>query len=378
MPSGVSDRRRPKRFAIDSASCNRLNFHEFLFFTLVRARKKFSCCKLLYNAALCSSFVQELHLQFVPINLHLQRCQTYVSDLDEQVQPLDIYTVGAFAAHALGYDHGGLRPLDPAPATTTGCLARTWRAMRGYFRISDLVTRLDVQMRSFSALLSGGDERQAARVVADMDRLAERLVEVLDPQEVEQALLSLESLRMQDENAKSAKVSSEQHSELEPVDLLHLNIRASLISIASKLNSTRQATISDCEPSKRKLQAAMNALQRTAALVYAIEAVKLEREQLEQFYTMRLRRAMVFSQALTCKCRFRVQSSYIKRLRSYCSSYRGRKWRCQHERHIPGAVARDASGCRVLRGIAFVPRRRNGDAARYGVRRKRIERLRNF
>lgn len=91
----------------------------------------------------------------------------------------------------------------------------------------------------------------------------------------------------------------DQSEEFEPVDLLHLNIRASLISICSKLNSTRRATRVDLDASHRKLRTAVEALQRTASLAYAIEAVKLEREHLESFYSMRLRRDMIFSQALS-------------------------------------------------------------------------------
>ena len=228
-------------------------------------------------------------------------------------------------------------------------MGRVWRAMRNYFRITALVTQIEQITKQFTQQIvqataahgannspdynhqpDNDSLRAAHRTYKTLDSCAKSLVVILNPNEVEQSLMSLDELRTSSESPRkvpppvynrslsesqnfpssNGHADSKRHhslpadepAELEPVDLLHLNIRASLISIQSKLTSCRPATLDDYEPSRRKLLSAVVALKRVAALTYAVEAVKLERDQLELFYSMRLRRSIIFSQALTCKC----------------------------------------------------------------------------
>ncbi|KAI1291100.1 Inositol polyphosphate-4-phosphatase type I A [Halotydeus destructor] len=345
---------------------------------------------------------KELHLQFVPINLHLQRVivshgtgtdgfsgnrtespafnsaasdsdgSEGSSDLQRLPMCLDIHTVGAFAAHHLGHDHGGLRTPDSSelrsPTNNNNqemanqSVGRVWRAMRDYFKIADLALQIECGTKNFAQQVmdlncsksnnSFVHEKACQRAYSQLESWAEEIVNILNPSEVEQSLLSVDLLREEpnvlkesplkferslSENASTNQNSklnqdidlnrrhsmpTEESSEIEPVDLLHLNIRASLISISSKLNSTRQATTPDYEPSHRKLKAAINALLRVSSLTYAVEAVKLanDRQALERFNTMRLRRSMVFSQALTSLVvavtgQVKSNSTFLERIR---------------------------------------------------------------
>lgn len=107
------------------------------------------------------------------------------------------------------------------------------------------------------------------------------------------------------------------HLEFEPVELIHLNIRASLISMQSKLNQLvnfnlesfkqqkfnysglYEKIVNEMKPSTKKLFNSIESLVKTAQICYAIESLKLSKEQSEYFYLVRSRRNMVFSQVLT-------------------------------------------------------------------------------
>jgi hypothetical protein len=115
-------------------------------------------------------------------------------------------------------------------------------------------------------------------------------------------------------------------NEFEPVELTQLNIRASVISMQSKLNQLSRLSDNgsaaegqtnpknsgeltskqlcsrlqeDLKPCVRKLSGSVQSLQRTSAVCYALQALQLSRDQLEQFYALRLRRDALFSQALS-------------------------------------------------------------------------------
>lgn len=107
------------------------------------------------------------------------------------------------------------------------------------------------------------------------------------------------------------------HLEFEPVELIHLNIRASLISMQSKLNqlvnfnlesfkqqkfnysSLYEKIVNEMKPSTKKLFNSIESLVKTAQICYAIESLKLSKEQSEHFYLIRSRRNMAAAQVLT-------------------------------------------------------------------------------
>lgn len=102
--------------------------------------------------------------------------------------------------------------------------------------------------------------------------------------------------------AYTLQSSIQEEPEFEPVDLNHLNIKACLISINSKItskNPSRQLTKNDLEPTFKKLKSALQSLERTASLCYAVEALHSARNQIESFFAHRLRRYIIFSEALT-------------------------------------------------------------------------------
>ncbi|RWS23982.1 hypothetical protein B4U80_00612 [Leptotrombidium deliense] len=280
----------------------------------------------------------EVPFQFVPLNFHLQRC--LITDLDNyalssvgdesKYNVLDVYTVGAFSSHYLGFEQGGLQSLfDGKCVNDKECknngIEKVWRAMRNYFKISAINHQIEVNIKRLFSSLDNVDENVINNLYDAIDLNSKLLLSVLDPKEVDETILSLEAFRnngsisaplnsirrtdsvpleenTNDEPSKLRRYNSlpsEEQMEIEPVDLLHLNIKASMISIASKINKKSSNKHSDLEPSRKKLMSAIEALQRMSSICYAIESMKLQRDQLEFFYSTRLRRDMVFTQALT-------------------------------------------------------------------------------
>ncbi|RWS06693.1 hypothetical protein B4U79_02585 [Dinothrombium tinctorium] len=275
----------------------------------------------------------EPHFQFVPINFHLQRC--LVTEVDNvtvngindasKYNVLDLYTVGAFASHMMGFENGGIQLKSEIKNNT--CVAKVWKAMKKFFRISSICLQIESNLKKLVTYLEDelADEHLITSTYGIIDCKAKSLLTILDPKEVDECVLSLESFRNTSLNSSSnsmrrtdsdplqndsnemnhckikrhSSLPIEEHLEIEPVDLLHLNIKASLISMSGKINKRSSQMKEDFEPSRKKLSAAIEALQRMASICYAIESIKLQREHLELFYSYRLRRNMVFTQALT-------------------------------------------------------------------------------
>lgn len=331
---------------------------------------------------------KELFFQYVPLNFHLQRC--LVSDSDgvnkrrsticcENSSPigmlnennlknsLDVYSVGVFAAHYFRCDQDNLNinTLNPhiniknIPSSTSSStsvatnqnsgtnkdsgsssVTKVWKAMKNFLHISSLVQLIEVSMRKLMFYIEDGSlAQEKLKTLYEMiDSNAHKLINILNPREVEETLMALEVLKNHSSNSghsntmsgsinqsfggkittadcstndirasnepvfrKNSQSVSEEQQELEPVDLIYLNIKASLISISGKINNTQsiKCSRSEVEPSKRKLISANAALLRISSICYAIEAIKLERENLELFYNLRLKRGMIFSQILT-------------------------------------------------------------------------------
>lgn len=378
---------------------------------------------------------KELHFQYVPLNLHLQRCLVNDSDSgtkrrsticynntqqsaikssdilenSNSTNSLDVYSVGAFAAHYLGFDQDNLNlnNLDAhlaskstSVSTSTSSVTssslssssnlnilsskdvnssilKVWKAMKNFLLISSTVQLIDVSMRKLMFYIEDGSLAQdKLKTLYEMiDSNAHKLINVLDPRDVEETLMSLEVLKnhlpntgttntsnhhtfnsgsinyttggkittadcstseirttneptinnrknSQSATVAAAALATEEQQELEPVDLIYLNIKASLISISGKINNCNVPMVnstgggskcsrSDIEPSKRKLISANAALLRISSICYAIEAIKLERENLELFYNLRLKRGMIFSQILTT-----IISSVVNEIKS--------------------------------------------------------------
>ena len=109
----------------------------------------------------------------------------------------------------------------------------------------------------------------------------------------------------------------DENLEFEPVELIHLNIKAGLISMQSKLNQLIsfnldsyknqkfnysglfEKIVNEMKPSTKKLFNSIESLVKTSSICYALESLKLTKEQSEYFYLIRSRRNMCFSQVVT-------------------------------------------------------------------------------
>lgn len=168
--------------------------------------------------------------------------------------------------------------------------------------VSSVATEPNHLMKSRSSLSAGsGMERTISCPINQL---------LKSPESLHQAQKKLNQLRR-----CSSSERLDEANEFEPVELTQLNIRASMISMQSKLNQLSRlpdaASASfvtdrlcarlqeDLQPCVRKLATSVQNLQRTGAVCYALQALKLSRDQLEQFYSLRLRRDALFSQSLS-------------------------------------------------------------------------------
>jgi hypothetical protein len=279
-----------------------------------------------------STTKNEPFLQFIPLNFHLQQCLVSDSYSNRKLS-YDIYTVGAYCCHYLGFESGGIKH-DLFDSNSNQQLHKAWNAMKNYFSITSLRDRIDFHLKALIDSLNNETFDLVFDHFNKVDDLCKEIVCILSSKQVDESLAFCESVRGSEtlnsssinynnigssfertsslEETRNTKVfvskelkrhkslPTEEQQEFEPIDLTHLNIKASLISINSKLSNKNNALNSnDLDPSRRKLKNAIDSLCRTSSVCYASAAIKLDREQIELFYTLRLRRDMIFTQALT-------------------------------------------------------------------------------
>ncbi|CAG2166554.1 unnamed protein product [Oppiella nova] len=306
-----------------------------------------------------STAKSDLFLQFIPLNFHLQRCLVSESDSVRR-KSRDIFTVGAYCCHYLGFGSGGMKEVFDSKSTTNNMsLSKTWNSMKNFFKISSLRDRIysdlkaminciDDQMVDIQPLLENFNKvdelcKEIASILNSkqlslenfnkVDELCKEIASILNSKQVEESLSFCESVRgnesinsLVDTNFMSSSfertvsleetrktthfdvkdlkrhrsLPSDEQQELEPIDLIHLNIKASLISINSKLSNNKlNLSRNDLNASEKKLKNAIDSLFKTSSICYASCALKLDRELIEHFYRLRLRRDMIFTEALT-------------------------------------------------------------------------------
>lgn len=286
-----------------------------------------------------SQLKHEQFLQFVPINFHLQRC--LVTNGFEKKLIKNIFTVGAFTSHSLGYETGGLtKQLESTKHNVM--FKNVWKAMINFLKITFLKKQIEYNLKK---ILQYYDEVISDKVFDEIsmfnkiDSLCKEMQTILRHdfinKSIDEALTLCDAtnhnsslingnlvnsferstslydyrdskngnanMKMEIKRTNSFPYDYEdQIQEIEPIDLIELNIQASLMSLYSKLiNKCCVLTKNELEPSQRKLIHAINSLHRTASICYACQAIKLDRDQMESFYLIRLRRDMLFSQILT-------------------------------------------------------------------------------
>lgn len=263
----------------------------------------------------------QVFLQFVPINFHLQRflVTKSITDLTQAEitlkNQLDIWSVGAFTSHYLGYEDSGLHRLyleTRAPNADNNlnanqqAVARVWKKMKDYFKLLTLSQLIEVNMTKLTSSLDSQENVES--FFKNIESLIERVSLILDSREVDEVMKSLDTMRnVKNNKTKKSKeslcpepnVEEVESTEYKSVELLHHNLQACLICISSKLNYLSQIEQRDLEPISLKLKQCIDSLKSLASICYAVEIIKLEKNQLEAFYNFKLRRSMLFSQALT-------------------------------------------------------------------------------
>ncbi|XP_064481343.1 inositol polyphosphate-4-phosphatase type I A-like [Ornithodoros turicata] len=364
------------------------------------------------------------NLEFVPVNLHLQRLWVQ-NTTSRRTSVYDVITVGAFTAYPHKYQQGGLQrlfsQLKNINATTlnkelSGCALgpdRLSSAAQSLLTLEQLKDDLEGDVRSLLKLADLQDSASMLVLLDCINSKAKQLTNACNPSLVEEALTVWESAkrslnrstpaapqqntRQYDETldlslrnvrrAKSASLprefampafpaesaspsdedapSDDEESsrsdrsstdaaggiidfhpmksqlrksestysaddpkflclseEFEPLDLTHLNIRASIMCMGSKvqhLATGSSASLSPEEdpgtpctplgelspwaaelmPSIRKLRQAAGCLQRVARLTYALHSLKEPPQAAALSYAVRYRRDVCFSHALT-------------------------------------------------------------------------------
>ncbi|XP_054169230.1 type II inositol 3,4-bisphosphate 4-phosphatase-like [Oppia nitens] len=282
-----------------------------------------------------STAKSEQFLQFIPINFHLQRCRVTDSNANRQITR-DVFTVGAYCSHYFGFGSGGMkRELSDLYKNDKNAnnlsLLKTWKSMVNFFRISSLRDIIYNHLKCMIDCIDCQtiDKKLVFNNFSKVEEFCKEIVTILSSQIVEESIAFCEKVRNQLEVTNSGintafdrssslqesrrqsnhnirdfrryhSLTSDDHQELEPIDLIHLNIKASVISINSKLIANKSSLLrSDLNASEIKLKSAIESLLKTSSICYASCALSLDRQQIERFYCLRLRRDMIFTQVLT-------------------------------------------------------------------------------
>ncbi|GAB6021350.1 hypothetical protein CHUAL_003960 [Chamberlinius hualienensis] len=301
------------------------------------------------------------NLEFVPVNLHLQRIVVYNESLRKN-GIYDVQTVGCFAAHTLKFRHGGLSRLL-THGTIKDKLSRSADAVSV---IEELKNEVSFACEELIGRLVEGDSQGAMNIMNHISSETKRLKGLLETELVEDACRSLEDLYVgvSDENSTNRIIHARSRSlslgtqnanglvedlqnvdaakkkfietrhlslkeklnnvrnedrncnaisqEPEPWDLTQLNIEASVMCMEAKIKSLLKTSVkcatnetetdvikSHLMPCINKLQQAVECLRGTAVLTHLVQLFLEPSQNSTKILNIRHRRDVVFTQIVT-------------------------------------------------------------------------------
>lgn len=213
----------------------------------------------------------ESFLQFLPINLHKQICKVAESGQLKGHAECSMFTLGAHACHHLGFDHCGLKSmLDPNFKHSRSIGA--WILLKKLMHVVGAKVKIEKMF----------EEKEVSDVLT-VEVLCHGLIDIITAGQVQELVAFLyETAIFTDE--------------LEPVDLIYLNLKACLVTL-------KDANIKEMESCQRKLTGALESLRKLLFLCYLSAFLQLQQadqdDEVDTLAKLRFRSMTVFCQAIT-------------------------------------------------------------------------------
>lgn len=185
-----------------------------------------------------STFKTDAFLQFVPVNFHKNTCRILVG---KEEYSFAVFTHGAYTSHHLGFERGGMKSLVTGSAESDKVL-QCWTMLKKLllvvhceayiYQVLDKVDKLE-------------EDQQIKAIYSEVCTLSEPLNGLISVPEVDEVLATLNELTSDNIIDSVFK--------LEPIELIYVNIQASLLGIRHKI-SEEKLVKSDLDMLNRKLK----------------------------------------------------------------------------------------------------------------------------
>lgn len=236
-----------------------------------------------------STFKKDQFLQFVPVNFHKQVCHAFD---DKRSSSIEFFTCGAYTCHHLGFEQSGMKSLTTSKKEchqVTEC----WRFMKHLFTILHCESYIMENINKIAQIECKEFElKKVEPIYKSICILSTKLIDIISNFEVEELLSYL--------NATSGGKFNifDDEFQLEPIELVYLNIKACVVAINFKL-SQNPISKEDLDSCNRKLKGAIDSLRKISFACYLGSISQLTKEQIDSLYKLRFRHLSISSQTLT-------------------------------------------------------------------------------
>lgn len=232
----------------------------------------------------------EPFLQFIPTNFHKQFWR--VCD-QKHSYSRSVFTVGAYTCHYLGYykDHGMKSMLISTNEYSDAINA--WSMFRKLLKVLRCETKICDVLDQIETVVTVNtvDSNEIEHQYKIVCSISEELIDLVSIDEAEVLFEYFNSFI-------DVNVNINDEFQLEPIDLIYLNIKACLVAINYKL-SQKTLSSQDIESCNRKLKLAINSLRKVILVCYMTVFAKLNKEQIEMLYRLRFRQLSLLTQTLS-------------------------------------------------------------------------------
>lgn len=241
------------------------------------------------NKFRASKYKKDIFLQFVPINFHKQSCLVNISN---KSSTFDVYSVGAYACHYLGFSKGIQWKSLVQGHDEYSESFKTFNILQKLFKVCHNEKKI---INYIQNIVDGFNENQINHETINqlyhkVYLLSEDLVDVISAEECESLINNI--------NFLPGCLNYSEKFRLEPIDLIYLNIKACFVDINDKI-SKEQFSPKQFEPCNRKLKNALNSLRKSLLACYISSFSKIWDKEIKFFGQIRFRHLTLISQCLT-------------------------------------------------------------------------------
>lgn len=260
-------------------------------------------------------------MQFIPVNFHKQTCCSRTFDASKS-SSFTVFSTGAYACHHLGYEKCGMKSILTAKNEYPKVID-CWTMLKKLLTVQHCETKINSNLDLIdNAEGDTLDLSQIEPLYKVICALSEQLSDLVSVHEVDELLSYLNVL-------STGRINIfDDEFQLEPIELVYLNIKACLVAINHRI-SQQQIAKADFDSCNRKLRAAVESLRKIVFACYLSLFSQLSKDQADSLYRLRFRHLSLCTQALTTLIIFIMdrigQSTFVQQI------YQTRYILLQHE-----------------------------------------------